>query len=234
MAAGLARLRQCDPAEEPMKRFTVLAVAAAAIAMMPAMPSAAEESRSAAPAATLTASLDRLKLEAIAARDPEDPGRYIAALYIPGSQLLVVSAPYAAPAVLDKKIAEGKYMDAYVDMQSVADHKGHFFVVDMNADGLMRICAARTGLRQHHGRERHPDCVRWQLEGTEAEPGRLRRRVQDQRRAVREDAGSADRRPGAQDHHALSRNRPSSRRVRRRFEAIGACLRGGVMRRACA
>ena len=104
------------------------------------MPSAAEESRSAAPAATLTASLDRLKLEAIAARDPEDPGRYIAALYIPGSQLLVVSAPYAAPAVLDKKIAEGKYMDAYVDMQSVADHKGHFFVVDMNADGLTRVC----------------------------------------------------------------------------------------------
>jgi len=123
-----------------MKRFTVLAVAAAAIAMMPATPSASEESRSAAPAATLTASLDRLKLEAIAARDPEDPGRYIAALYIPGSQLLVVSAPYAAPAVLDKKIAEGKYMDAYVDMQSVADHRGHFFVVDMNADGLTRIC----------------------------------------------------------------------------------------------
>ncbi len=63
-----------------MKRLSVLAVAAAAIAMMPAMPSAAEESRSAAPAATLRASLDRLKLEAIAARDPEDPGRYIAAL----------------------------------------------------------------------------------------------------------------------------------------------------------
>jgi len=123
-----------------MKRLSVLAVAAAAIAMMPAMLSASEESRSAAPAATLTASLDRLKLEAIAARDPEDPGRYIAALYIPGSQLLVVSAPYAAPAVLDKKIAEGKYMDAYVDMQSVADHRGHFFVVDMNADGLARIC----------------------------------------------------------------------------------------------
>ena len=123
-----------------MKRFTVLAVAAAAIAMMPAMPSAAEESGSAAPAATLRASLDRLKLDAIAARDPEEPGRYIAALYIPGSQLLVVSAPYPAPAALDKKIGEGKYMDAYLDMQSVADHKGHFFVVDMNADGLARIC----------------------------------------------------------------------------------------------
>jgi hypothetical protein len=122
-----------------MKRFIVLEVAAA-IAMMTAMASAAEESRSAAPAAALKTSLDRLKLEAIAARDPEDPGRYIAALYVPGSQLLVVSAPYPAPAALDKKIGDGRYMDAYLDMQSVADHKGHFFVVDMNADGLTRVC----------------------------------------------------------------------------------------------
>jgi hypothetical protein len=29
-------------------------------------------------------------------------------------------------------------MDVYVDLQSVADHTGHFFVVDMQADGLRR------------------------------------------------------------------------------------------------
>ena len=29
-------------------------------------------------------------------------------------------------------------MDAYVDLQSVADHTGHFFVVDMQADGLRK------------------------------------------------------------------------------------------------
>ena len=122
-----------------MKRIALLA-AAAAIAMMPAAPAASEESGSAVPAATLKSTLERLKLDAIVARDPEEPGRYVAALYIPGSQLLVVSAPYSSPAALDKKIAEGRYMDAYLDIQSVADHKGHFFVVDMNADGLVRVC----------------------------------------------------------------------------------------------
>ena len=157
-----------------MKRFIVLAVAA--IAMMPQWPvpprmpvglrSGAEGLARPAEART------------IAARDPEDPGRYIAALYVPGSQLLVVSAPYPAPAALDKKIGEGKYMDAYLDMQSVADHKGHFFVVDMNADGLTRVCGPEQAFDRYHGRERHSDCVRRQLEGTEADPGRLRRRVQ--------------------------------------------------------
>jgi hypothetical protein len=27
-----------------------------------------------------------------------------------------------------------------VDIQSVSDHTGHFFVVDMGADGLVRVC----------------------------------------------------------------------------------------------
>ena len=99
----------------------------------------AQESRSAAVAIELTRLLDQAKLDSIAAKH-ETAGQYVSALYIAGSQLLVVSAPYPAHAALDKKIGEGKYMDAYLDMQSVADHKGHFFVVDMNADGLTRIC----------------------------------------------------------------------------------------------
>ena len=121
-----------------MKRSILLAVIAAAVVAVPAR--AAEDSQSAAPAAALKTTLERLKIDAIVARDPEEPGRFVAALYITGSQLLVVSAPYSAPAALDRKIAEGRYMDAYLDMQSVSDHRGHFFVVDMNADGLVRIC----------------------------------------------------------------------------------------------
>jgi hypothetical protein len=121
-----------------MKRLILPAVIAAAVVAVPVR--AAEDSQSAAPAAALRTTLERLKIDAIAARDPEEPGRFVAALYITGSQLLVVSAPYSAPAVLDKKIAEGRDMDAYLDIQSVSDHRGHFFVVDMNADGLVRIC----------------------------------------------------------------------------------------------
>jgi hypothetical protein len=124
-----------------MKRLTLAAVFAAVIVAVPsAQAPTGEESLSAGPAATLRAALEGLKLDAIVARDPEAPGRYIAALYIPGSQLLVVSAPYSAPALLDKKIAQSQYRDAYVDLQSVSDHTGHFFVVDMGADGLIRVC----------------------------------------------------------------------------------------------
>ena len=97
-------------------------------------------SQSAAPAASVKALLERLEIDAIAARDPEAPGRYVAALYVQDSQLLVVSAPYAAPAAMDKLIADGRYIDAYVNMQAVGSHQGHFFVVDLLADGLKRVC----------------------------------------------------------------------------------------------
>lgn len=123
-----------------MKLFTVAALVTF-LAMIPAAPQAAQEiSQSAAPAASVRALLERLKLEAIVVRDPEAPGRYVAALYIQDSQLLVVSAPYAVPAALDKMIAEGKFMDAYQSIQSVGNHQGHFFVVDMQGDGLRRVC----------------------------------------------------------------------------------------------
>ena len=95
-----------------------------------------DEWLSAAPAATVKAQLDKLKLDAIAARDPDDAGRFVAALYIPGIQLLVVSAPYAVPAAIDKKIAAGQYMDVYMDLQAVGDRTRHFFVEDVLADGL--------------------------------------------------------------------------------------------------
>ena len=122
-----------------MKHFIFPAALVALLAAAPA-PAAAQDTQSGPAVATLTATLERLKLDAIVARDPEQPGQYVAALYIPGTQLLVVSAPYAAPALLDKKIAAGDYRDAYVDLQSVADHRGHFFVIDMQANGLVKVC----------------------------------------------------------------------------------------------
>jgi hypothetical protein len=101
---------------------------------------AQETSLSAAPAASVKAMLEKLKLDAIVARDLNEPGRYVAALYVQDSQLLVVSAPFSVPAAMDKMIAEGRFMDAYASMQSVASRKGHFFVVDLQADGLKRVC----------------------------------------------------------------------------------------------
>ena len=121
-----------------MKRFTIFpALAVVAISLAP-LSAEDPESQSAAAVVSLKAMLAQQKLDAVASRDPEHPGQYVAAFYMPGSQLLVVSAPYAVPAAIDKKIAAGQYMDAYVDLQSVADHTGHFFVVDMQADGLRK------------------------------------------------------------------------------------------------
>lgn len=105
-----------------------------------AAPAAAPNSKSAASAAALTALLDQRKLDAVAARDPDQAGRFVAALYIAGSQLLVVSSPYPAPAALDKRIGDAKYMDVYQDLQSTARHDGQFFVMDLQADGLVRVC----------------------------------------------------------------------------------------------
>lgn len=123
-----------------MKRFT-FAAAVALLTLAPLAAQAADEpSQSAAPAATVKALLEQFKLTAIAARDPEEPGRYVAALYIQDSQLLVVSAPYAVPGAMDKFIADADYMEAYQSLQSVVNHKGHFFVEDLLADGLKRVC----------------------------------------------------------------------------------------------
>jgi hypothetical protein len=46
------------------------------------------------------------------------------------------------PAALDRVIAAGNYMEAYMNLQAVKDHKGHFFVVDSLADGLRRVPGA--------------------------------------------------------------------------------------------
>lgn len=123
-----------------MIRFILAAVIALLVAL--ALAAAAEEpSQSAAPAASVRVLLDQLKMDTIAARDPDDPGRYVAALYVQDSQLLVISAPYSVPAALDRLIASGKYMEAYQSLQAVKDHRSHFFVVDLLADGLKRLPA---------------------------------------------------------------------------------------------
>ena len=123
-----------------MKRFffAVFVVLFAMAALAP-LATAQQPSQSAAAAATVRTLFDQLKLTSIAAKDPEEPGRYVAALYIADSQLLVISAPYAVPAVMDKYLAEGNYMEAYQSLQSVVSHKGHFFVVDMLTDGLKPV-----------------------------------------------------------------------------------------------
>ena len=96
---------------------------------------AVPEGGSAAVAKELVQVLASRQLNAFAAKDPES-GRYIAALSFPDVQLLVVSASYPAPAVLDDAIARKDYQTVYAALQSPTLREGKLFFQDMGADGL--------------------------------------------------------------------------------------------------
>lgn len=98
--------------------------------------SARQPSASAAPAKELSALLDQRKLDSFAARTPDSEDRFVALLYFPKAQLLVVSARYAAPAQLRELILNHKYRDAYTTLSSAGERAGKFFVQDLGADGL--------------------------------------------------------------------------------------------------
>ena len=99
--------------------------------------SAGEDSKSATPARQLTQLLDAAKLEGIAAADPASPDTFVAALYFPGAQLLVISAKYTAPTLLVDKINTGDFRGVYMDLHSASVKETRMFVQDHGADGLM-------------------------------------------------------------------------------------------------
>lgn len=111
------------------------AFGAAVLTSAPAI-AAAQDAKSPAIVKQLTQVLDEKKLDSIAAADPASPGTFVAALYFQGSQLLVVSAKYAAPALLNDKIAKKDYREAYIDLTSASVAGSKLFVMDSNADGL--------------------------------------------------------------------------------------------------
>jgi hypothetical protein len=117
-----------------MPRFRA-AIIAALLAGAPL--AAAQEARSPALAKQLAQLLDERKMDSIAASDPQSPGVYAAALYFPGSQLLVVSAKYASPPFLNALILKKDYKEVYIDLNSASVAGTKMLVMDMNADGLI-------------------------------------------------------------------------------------------------
>ena len=101
-----------------------------------AVVASAQDSKSAPLAKQLAAALDAAKLDSIAAKDPSAPDLFVAALYFPGTQLLVVSAKYSVPQLLNERVTKREYRDVYLDLNgaSVADTK--VFIEDPGADGL--------------------------------------------------------------------------------------------------
>jgi hypothetical protein len=108
-------------------------------AVVLAVPAAvrAQEPKSADLAKQLAQLLDEKKLDAIASADAQTPDNFDAALYFPGTQLLVVSAKYAAPALLTDKLTKKDYRDVYVELSSASVAGSKVFVMDTFADGLV-------------------------------------------------------------------------------------------------
>ena len=107
----------------------VLAVAAPVAAR-------AQESKSAPLVKQLVQLLESSKLDSIAAADPTN-GAFVAALYIPGTQLLVVSGKFNTPAGAQERIKNKEYRDLYMDLQGAALPGSRLFASDVSCDGLL-------------------------------------------------------------------------------------------------
>ena len=119
-----------------MLRKTIAAASFAALATAGMSVAADQESKSAPLAKQLAQLLDSAKLESIAAADPTTGG-FVAALYIPGTQLLVVSGKFDAPAIGTERINKKEYRDLYMDLQGAAKAGTRVFAQDVSADGLI-------------------------------------------------------------------------------------------------
>jgi hypothetical protein len=107
---------------------------AALLALSVAMPASAQESKSGPLARQLAAALDAAKLDSIAAKDPEGTDVFVAALYFPNMQLLVVAGKYSVPQLLTTRLGAKEYRDVYLDLNGAAT--GKVFIEDPGADGL--------------------------------------------------------------------------------------------------
>jgi len=99
-----------------------------------AAPASGQDSKSAPLAKQLSAALDAGKLDSIGAMDPSAPDVFHAALYFPGTELLVVSGRYSAPQLLTARLARKEYRDVYLDLNGAATEK--VFIEDPGSDGL--------------------------------------------------------------------------------------------------
>lgn len=116
---------------------SILVAACSFCTLIAAAPAAGQDSKSSAAAKALVEALDGAKLDSIAAIDASEPGLFAAALYIPGAQLLVVQAKYAAPPLLLDKLTRRDYRDVYIDLNSASIAGTKLFVMDQGPDGLV-------------------------------------------------------------------------------------------------
>jgi hypothetical protein len=101
-----------------------------AAALMAPSAAIAQESKSAALAVELISLLDQQKLDSVAGQYGD---QVVGALYIPGTQLLVVGAKTSTR--YDGMVKQKAYRDVYLDLNGIPDTSRVFFS-DLGANGL--------------------------------------------------------------------------------------------------
>jgi hypothetical protein len=114
-----------------------LAVCLLSLSLVAPAAARAQDVRSPGLAKQLAEALDTKKIDAFATVDAQNAGTYVAVLYFPGTQLLVVSAKYSAPKLLDDLLAKKDYRGVYVELSSASITPTKVFVMDTFADGLV-------------------------------------------------------------------------------------------------
>lgn len=106
------------------------------------VPASAQEPKSSASAKALSEALAGKKLDAIAVRAPDSADTFLAALAFPG-QLIVISAKYTAPPLLNERLVRREYRDVYIELNSASVLESRLIVTDLGGDGLRAKRAKR-------------------------------------------------------------------------------------------
>jgi hypothetical protein len=112
-----------------------VAVAFLLFASLSSVATAQQVSKSAAVAKELVQVMESKKLDSIAAKATGD-GHFVAALYFPNVQLLVISGHYSAPVLMEPRLAAKQYRDTYMELSGTVTPDTKIFVQDMGEPGL--------------------------------------------------------------------------------------------------
>ena len=114
---------------------SLLSSAVAVLMLCPALAFAQAPASKSAPLATeLVKLLDSMKLDSVAGS--RSANEYVAAMYFPGSQLVVVNAKTTVPDRMKYLILQKSYKDLYVELNGAVDQASKTFISDLGANGL--------------------------------------------------------------------------------------------------
>ena len=120
-----------------MRCRVVFVTVVACLVVLSAAALKAQSFKSAPLARTFSSLLDYERVDAFAARDPDEAGGFVAVSYIPRGYFLVVRARHPSVDAIVQRIANGQYRDVYLDLQATPTRTGKFFVQDAQANGLL-------------------------------------------------------------------------------------------------